>query len=69
MTDDQRRRLGALLRDVKRSGGADRWSHLSSHGHNFSTVRAAVARGYLVAVDGAAYHWRLSDVGVAATSE
>ena len=40
-------RMAALLRDVRRSGGKDRWSHLHSHGHSYSTVRSAVARGYL----------------------
>lgn len=40
-------RLASLLRDVRRSGGTDRWDHLKSHGHHFSTVRSATDRGYL----------------------
>ena len=40
-------RMAALLRDVKRSGGRDRWDHLRSHGHNFHTLRSAADRGYL----------------------
>lgn len=36
-----------LLRDVVRSGGRDRWSHLRSHGHYYPTVLCAVRQGYL----------------------
>lgn len=40
-------RMASLLRDVRRSGGVDRWDHLRSHGHHFSTVLSAADRGYL----------------------
>lgn len=40
-------RLTGLLRDVVRSGGKDRWSHLHSHGHHYATVLSAVRQGYL----------------------
>ena len=52
-------RMAALLRDVQRSGGVDRWSHLHSHGNSFSTVKSAVARGYLN--ETLAYHYKLTD--------
>ncbi len=52
-------RMAALLRDVQRSGGGDRWSHLHSHGHKFSTVQSAVVRGYLI--EAMAYHYTLTD--------
>jgi len=42
-------RRTSLLRDVVRSGGRDRWSHLHSHGHRFPTVLSAVRDGYLKA--------------------
>ena len=42
-------RRTSLLREVVRSGGRDRWSHLHSHGHHFPTVLAAVRQGYLKA--------------------
>lgn len=45
--EKQIERMAALLRDVERSGGRDRWDHLKSHGHSFSTVRSATDRGYL----------------------
>lgn len=51
-------RLTALLRDVDRSGGRDRWSHLFSHGHKFPTVRSAVRQGYLA--EPSAYHYELT---------
>lgn len=44
-----RDRNKAVLRDVIRSGGNDCWSHLTSHGHSFSTVWACVRRGLLSA--------------------
>lgn len=47
MNGQQIERMGALLRDVQRSGGTDRWSHLKSHGHHYPTVRSALERGYL----------------------
>jgi hypothetical protein len=53
-------RMVSLLRDVDRSGGSDRWSHLFSHGHKFPTVRSAVRQEYLSA-DG--YRYRLTDSG------
>jgi hypothetical protein len=40
-------RRTSLLRDVVRSGGKDRWSHLHSHGHHYATVLCAVRQGYL----------------------
>jgi len=40
-------RAMAVLRDVMRSGGNDRWSHLHSHGHRHATVRSCVKRGWL----------------------
>lgn len=40
-------RRTSLLRDVVRSGGRDRWSHLRSHGHHYATVLCAVRQGYL----------------------
>lgn len=40
-------RLTYLLRDVVRSGGKDRWSHLFTHGHSHSTVRKAIGQGYI----------------------
>lgn len=40
-------RRTSLLRDVVRSGGKDRWSHLHSHGHHHATVLCAVREGYL----------------------
>lgn len=52
-------RMAALLRDVQRSGGVDRWSHLHSHGHKFGTVQSAVVRGYLI--ETRAYHYKLTD--------
>lgn len=54
-------RLTYLLRDVVRSGGKDRWSHLFSHGHRFPTVRSAVKQGYLQ--EATAYHYELTDAG------
>lgn len=52
-------RLAALLRDVERSGGKDRWSHLHSHGHSYSTVRSAVLRGYMQ--EATAFEYSLTD--------
>lgn len=40
-------RRTSLLRDVVRSGGKDRWSHLFSHGHHHATVLCAIRDGYL----------------------
>lgn len=40
-------RRTSLLRDVVRSGGKDRWSHLHSHGHYRATVLCAIRDGYL----------------------
>lgn len=40
-------RKTSLLRDVVRSGGRDKWSHLFSHGHKYPTVLCAVRQGYL----------------------
>lgn len=40
-------RARSVLRDVLRSGGKDRWSHLMSHGHSYATVRSCVKRGWL----------------------
>jgi len=63
-------RMLALLRDVDRSGGRDRWSHLFSHGHRFPTVKSAVRQGYLC--ETSAYHYELTLAGgahLAATDE
>ncbi len=54
-------RRTALLRDVVRSGGVDRWSHLHSHGHHYSTVRAAVSSGYLREQG---YRYEITDAGI-----
>lgn len=54
-------RREALLRDVIRSGGRDRWSHLFSHGHKFPTVRSAVRDGYLT--EFCAYKYEITDAG------
>lgn len=54
-------RMGALLRDVDRSGGTDRWSHLHSHGHSYSTVTAALRRGLLKEFQ--SYQYELTDRG------
>lgn len=54
-------RQEALLRDVIRSGGKDRWSHLFSHGHKFPTVRSAVSRGYLKEIS--AYEYEVTPEG------
>lgn len=40
-------RLTYLLRDIVRSGGKDRWSHLFTHGHCHPTVRKAIGQGYI----------------------
>lgn len=58
-TGHQIERMATLLRDVQRSGGTDRWSHLHSHGHRFATVKSATARGYLE--ETSAYHYKLTD--------
>ena len=55
-------RLTYLLRDVVRSGGNDRWSHLFSHGHKFPTVRSAVSQGYLRQLTGP-YLYEITDAG------
>jgi hypothetical protein len=52
--------MAALLRDVERSGGKDRWSHLRSHGHSFATVRSAVFRECLIANG---YDYEMTDYG------
>lgn len=54
-------RRTSLLRDVVRSGGKDRWSHLHSHGHKFASVRHAVNYGYLKQV--AAYEYEITESG------
>lgn len=50
-----------ILRDVERSGGLDRWSHLHSHGHHWKQVCAAVNRGDLN--ETSSYHYALTDAG------
>lgn len=56
----QLERLTAVLRDVERSGGQDRWSHLHSHGHAFATVRSAIRQGLL---RGAHYRYEITPAG------
>lgn len=56
----------AILRDVARSGGTDRWSHLHSHGHHIMQVRAAVNRGDLI--ERSLYHFQITPAGRAALS-
>lgn len=57
----QLERRDALLRDVIRSGGKDRWSHLHSHGHKYPTVLSAVRCGYLS--QPRYYHYEITDAG------
>ena len=54
----------AILRDVLRSGGNDKWSHLHSHGHHFKQVQACVNRGDLL--QDRPYRYVLTDAGRAA---
>lgn len=51
----------SLLRDVVRSGGRDKWSHLHSHGHKFPSVKHCVNVGYLK--ESSAYHYEITDAG------
>lgn len=50
-----------LLRDVVRSGGRDRWSHLQTHGHHFPTILSAVRNGYLKVEP--SYIYEITDAG------
>lgn len=50
-----------LLRDVIRSGGTDRWSHLFSHGHKHPTVRLCIREGSLVETE--PYRYEITDAG------
>jgi len=68
LTKAQQSARVAILRDVERSGGTDRWSHLHSHGHHYSQVTACVRRGDLQEIGGA-YHYRITDAGRLALSE
>jgi hypothetical protein len=54
-------RQSALLRDVIRSGGKDRWSHLFTHGHRYPTVRKAIRDGYLS--EPRPYHYEITQAG------
>jgi DNA-binding PadR family transcriptional regulator len=54
-------RRTSLLRDVERSGGRDRWSHLQTHGHRFPTILSAVRQGYLKAEP--SYVYEITDSG------
>ena len=54
-------RRTSLLRDVVRSGGKDRWSHLHSHGHKFASVKHAVNLGYLKEFE--AYKYEITEDG------
>ena len=54
-------RLMSLLRDIERSGGKDRWSHLSSHGHKYPTINSAMRQGYVRQPQ--PYHYELTDAG------
>jgi hypothetical protein len=60
-SDAQLARLASLLRDVARSGGKDRWSHLHSHGHKFQTVNSALRQGYLR--EPQSYNYELTEDG------
>lgn len=51
----------AILRDVVRSGGVDNWSHLHSHGHHFTSVKACISRGDLTRIR--AYHYAITEAG------
>ena len=62
LTEAQRDARLAILRDVERSGGIDRWSHLHSHGHHYQQVRACVYRGDLA--EPAPYNYRLTEAGL-----
>ncbi len=44
----QMARREALLRDIARSGGTDRWDHLRSHGHHHATIARAMRQGYVM---------------------
>jgi hypothetical protein len=59
MTPEQRAVF--VLRDVIRSGGRDRWSHLNSHGHAYSTVQSLVRRGLLL--ETRVYHYEITEAG------
>lgn len=52
-----------LLRDVVRSGGKDRWSHLRSHGHHYATILSAVQQGYLNFLYPASYFYEITESG------
>lgn len=59
----QLQRAELLLRDVIRSGGTDNWSHLSSHGRSFSTIRSLLRQGYLENIEGSAYRFKITKSG------
>ncbi len=67
-TEAQKRARDMILRDVERSGGTDRWSHLHSHGHHYMQVKACVRRGELEEIGGA-YFYRITDAGREALRE
>ena len=54
-------RLTSLLRDIERSGGRDRWSHLHSHGHKYPTISSAKRQGYVR--ESQAYEYELTKSG------
>lgn len=62
MSETKAARARAVLRDVLRSGGQDRWSHLMSHGHNYATVRSCVKRGWLA--EPMAYSYEITVSGI-----
>ena len=64
LTEKQQFARIAILRDVVRSGGKDRWSHLHSHGHHFKQVMACVHRGDLKS--SVSYEFEITDAGRAA---
>lgn len=61
LTEAQQQARLAILRDVIRSGGRDRWSHLHSHGHHFKQVLACANRGDLEQLG--PYEWRITSAG------
>lgn len=61
LTAAQRDARLAIVRDVDRSGGEDRWSHLHSHGHHYSQVMACVHAGQLEEIR--AYFYRITPLG------
>lgn len=57
----QLERRETLLRDVIRSGGKDRWSHLFTRGHRYATILSAVRSGYLQ--ETVVYEYEITEAG------